>query len=144
MRVSEAFPSEYLKASDLQGRNVRVIVDHVEMRDIGDDHKPVLFFQGKDRGLVLNKTNGNNIAIAYGDEMDEWSGKELILYEAMVDFQGRSVAAVRVRAPAIKDRRNGEAITRPVADRITSGPFEKEAERHGSMKDQLPDDEIPF
>lgn len=104
MRISAAFPSDYLKAADLQGRNARVIMSHVEMRDVGDDHKPVLFFQGKEKGVVLNKTNGNNIAAAYGDDTDEWAGKEVILYEAMVDYQGRSVAAIRIRPPTAKDR----------------------------------------
>jgi arabinogalactan endo-1,4-beta-galactosidase len=104
VRISTAFPSEYLKAADLQGRNVRVVIDHVEMREVGDDHKPVLFFQNKDKGCVLNKTNANNIAIVYGDDTDNWQGKEVILFEAMVDFQGRSVAAIRIRAPAAKDR----------------------------------------
>jgi arabinogalactan endo-1,4-beta-galactosidase len=104
MRISTAFPSEYLKAADLQGHNIRVIIDRIEMRDVGDDHKPVLFFQNKEKGVVLNKTNANNIAIAYGDDTDEWTGKEVILFEAMVDFQGRSVAAIRIRPPAAKDR----------------------------------------
>lgn len=104
MRISSAFPSEYLKAADLQGRNAKVIIDRVEMRDVGDDHKPILFFAGKEKGLVLNKTNANNIALAYGDDTDDWQGKEVILYEAMVDFQGRSVQAIRVRAPSLKDR----------------------------------------
>ena len=104
MRISAAFPSEYLKAADLQGQNVRVVIDRVEMRDVGDDTKPVVFFQNKNKGVVMNKTNANNIAIAYGDDTDDWTGKEVILYEAMVDFQGRSVAAIRIRPPAAKDR----------------------------------------
>ncbi len=99
MRISAAFPSEYLKAADLQGRQVTVQIDRVEMRDIGDDHKPVLFFQGKEKGVVLNKTNANNISFAYGDDTDAWAGKQVILYEAMVDFQGRSVQAIRIRVP---------------------------------------------
>lgn len=128
MRISAAYPSEYLKASDLQGQNVRVVIDRVEMRDVGDDHKPVLFFQGKSKGVVLNKTNSTNIAIAYGDETDEWTGKELILFETMVDFQGRSVAAIRVRSPQPKDRR-------PSAPAQQSAPVQE----RGAM-----DDEIPF
>ena len=100
MRISAAFPSEYLKASDLSGRQVDVVISHVEMRDVGDDHKPVLFFEGKQKGVVLNKTNANNISIAYGDDTDEWTGKTVTLYEAMVDFQGRSMAAIRIRAKA--------------------------------------------
>ena len=116
----------------------------------------VLFFQGKERGLVLNKTNANNIVIAYGDEMDDWAGKKLILYEAMVDFQGRSVPAVRVRPPAVKERQNGQAVTRP-GDRITSGPeLQRAADAETTRKqaiadeelqhdsDRDPNDEIPF
>ena len=103
MKISGAFPSNYLKAADLDGRNVRVIMERVEMEDIGGDHKPVLYFQGKDKGMVLNKTNSNNISAAYGDETEGWRGREIILFEAMVDFQGKTVPAVRVRAPQPKD-----------------------------------------
>jgi arabinogalactan endo-1,4-beta-galactosidase len=102
--MSSAFPSEYLKAADLNGRNVRVKMDRVEMKDIGGDHKPILFFMGTEKGMVLNKTNANNISAAYGDETEEWQGKELVLFEAQVDFQGKTVPAIRVRAPAAKDR----------------------------------------
>ena len=31
MKVSEAFPSKYLSAADLNGNNVRAIMQHVEM-----------------------------------------------------------------------------------------------------------------
>jgi hypothetical protein len=105
MLITQAFPSKYLKAADLQDRNITVIMDRVEMEDIGDDgDKPVLYFQGKEKGLVLNKTNSNTIAVVYGEETDDWAGKELILYPTMVDFQGRSVPAIRVRHPQPKDR----------------------------------------
>lgn len=104
MRISAAFPSDYLKAADLNGRSVKVTMDRVEMKDIGGDHKPVLFFQGKEKGMVLNKTNSNNISSAYGDDTDDWAGKEIVLFEAMVDFQGKSVNAIRVRLPQAKDR----------------------------------------
>ncbi len=104
MKISNAFPSEYLRAADLQGRNVKVTMDRVEMAELGNDHKPILFFKGKDKGLVLNKTNANNIAVVYGDDTDEWEGKELILFEAMVDFQGKTMAAIRVRPPSVRDR----------------------------------------
>lgn len=140
MRISAAFPSDYLKAADLMDRNVKVVISGVEMRDIGDDHKPVLFFQGKDRGLVLNKTNSNNIAIAYGDETDDWVGKEIILYPAMVDFQGRSVQAIRVRAPALKDRQQ----PRPQLKTVESeDPGSAPALKRASV-DPAMDDDIPF
>ena len=98
MRVSDAFPSNYLKASDLQGNNVVATISHIVMEDVGDDHKPIVYFQGKKRGLVLNKTNANNISVLHGDEMDAWIGKQITLFPAMVDYQGRTVEAIRVKA----------------------------------------------
>lgn len=103
MKVSDAFPSKYLSAADLSGGNVRVVMQHVEMEKLGDDTKPVLYFKGKQKGLALNKTNSRTIADAYGDEMDEWNGNEIILFPVMTDFQGKTVEAIRVRAPTAKD-----------------------------------------
>ena len=47
MRISTAFPSDYLKAADLQGRRITVKIARVEMRDVGDDTKPVLYFEAR-------------------------------------------------------------------------------------------------
>ena len=51
MKISSAFPSNYLKATDLQDRNLLVKMDRVEVEEIGDDEKPVLYFVGKDKGM---------------------------------------------------------------------------------------------
>lgn len=99
MNINEQFPSKYLKASDLQGRSVTVKMGRVEQEKVGDDMKLILYFQGKERGVVLNKTNANNVAAIYGGETEDWYGKEITLVEAMVDFQGKSVPAIRMRAP---------------------------------------------
>lgn len=102
MQISSAFPSNYLKAADLQGRNVSIKIDRVETEKIGQDNKLVLYFQGKDKGMVLNKTNANNIAYLYGEETDNWHGCEITLFEAMVDYQGKTVPAIRIRGPQRK------------------------------------------
>jgi hypothetical protein len=99
MNINNLFPSNYLKAADLQGREVEVIMDRVAMEDIGGDHKAVLYFQHKEKGVVLNKTNSTNIASIYGPETDGWNGRKVTLYSAWVDFQGRSVEAIRIRGP---------------------------------------------
>ena len=95
MRVSAAFPSPYLKASDLQGRRVPVKILRVEMQELGDELKPVVYFEGKAKGLVLNKTNANTISAAYGDEMEDWEGRETVLYETEVEYQGRRMPGIR-------------------------------------------------
>jgi hypothetical protein len=124
--MSDAFPSNYLRASDLQNRTVRVVISGIQSEKIGDDTKPVLYFQGKAKGLVLNKTNANNIALVYGDESDNWMNRPLDIYPTMVDYQGRSVEAIRVKVPP---------ITQPVAPPVQQ-----------SAADMPPDydDEIPF
>lgn len=101
MDINGAFPSNYLKAADLQGRRIAVTVREVAMEDIGGDHKPVLYFQGKDKGVVLNKTNANMISeIAGTTETDEWAGVKIVLYPDKTDFQGKRVACIRMDYPA--------------------------------------------
>lgn len=101
MNINGAFPSNYLKAADLNGRRALVTISHVKMEDIGDDHKPVLYFQGKEKGMVLNRTNANMITELTGEEeTDKWSGKAIVLFSTKVDFQGRRVDAIRVDRPA--------------------------------------------
>jgi arabinogalactan endo-1,4-beta-galactosidase len=131
LRISEAFPSNYLRATDLQGRNIKVTIDRIEMEEIGDDRKPILYFVGKEKGVVLNKTNANNIAAAYGDNTDDWQGAEVVLYEAMVDFQGKTVAAIRIRIPP----------RTPVRQRSTP---EQETPPAAPPPSRDPDDDIPF
>ena len=105
MRISSAFPSEYLKPPDLQGQKVPVKISHVEMRDMGDKVKPVLFFKAKDKGLVLSKTNSNTISAAYGDETEGWEGEEIVLFETQVEYQGRRMPGIRCFVPPRKPQR---------------------------------------
>jgi hypothetical protein len=46
----------------------------------------------------LNKTNGVVICELYGEEMNDWVGKKITLYEKDdVEFAGKLVSAIRVR-----------------------------------------------
>lgn len=102
MKIGEAFPSKYLKAADLQGKRVNVTIANVALENIGDDEgKAVVYFQGKDKGMVLNKTNANMIVeIAQTEETNDWRGVTIALFTARVDFQGKRVDAIRVDYPA--------------------------------------------
>jgi len=106
MKISEAFPSNYLRAADLGNNMPKVVISHVAMEELGDGHKPVVYFQNKEKGLVLNKTNSALISVAYGDDTEDWAGREIILYSTPVSFQGRMVDAIRVRlVPTAKPNR---------------------------------------
>jgi hypothetical protein len=111
VKISAAFPSKWLKAEDLNGREVRVKIQSCAMEAGGEGEnayeKPVLFFVGKQKGLMLNKTNATMIADAYGDDTDDWVGKEIIVHPDRVAFQGKVVDCLRVRTPIAKPE-NGE------------------------------------
>jgi hypothetical protein len=97
--INDAFPSNYLKASDLQGRQPVVTIDRVEFEPVGRarEMKPILYFAGKDKGVVLNKTNANKIASISGSTMTEdWTGIRVTLFATHVEFQGETVEAIRI------------------------------------------------
>lgn len=101
MDIDAAFPSKYIKASDLQGREVTVAMSQVVIEAVGrnnSDKKPVLYFQGKEKGLVLNKTNSRAISAVYGGDTSRWMGQPVVLYPAMTDFSGEQVPCIRIRA----------------------------------------------
>ena len=37
MRIGAAFPSTYLKAADLQGRQVTVTISHIKLEEVGGE-----------------------------------------------------------------------------------------------------------
>jgi hypothetical protein len=135
MKVSEEFPSQFIKASDLGGREVRVTMANVEKEKIGTDNKLVLYFKGKEKGLVLNKTNAATISDAYGDDTDDWYDQPLFLFSVKTDFQGKVVDATRCRIPTAKDNKDRKPA--PKADPISSGLDDPQ------MPDRMNDD-IPF
>lgn len=101
MNINTAFPSKYLKSTDLQGRRATVEINSVEMQTIGKDEKLVLYFKDKSKGLVLNKTNAITISEIVGSEdTDNWPGVMVVIYPTKTDFQGKRVDTIRVDWPA--------------------------------------------
>lgn len=123
MKVSEMFPSDYLKASDLQGQEVAVTIDRwgQELLGQGDaaEQKTIVYFQNKDRGLVLNKTNANALTdITGSDESDDWIGHQVVLFPDTVDFKGDRVPCIRVKASQAVPQPKPEPVTELSLDDI--------------------------
>ena len=102
MKVSEAYPSDYLKAADIGDATPTVIIVSAELETVGQgakaEQKLVLGFKGKEKRLVLNKTNSNTIAALYGDETDDWLGKPITLVTREIEYDGKVAPAIRVSA----------------------------------------------
>ncbi len=101
MNLDEAFPSKYLKASDLPDEGSEAFtISAVTIDEVGQDKdkKLVISFEGEDKGIICNKTNSNTIAKITGSrDTDDWVGQVVNLYRAEVPFKGEMVEAIRVR-----------------------------------------------
>jgi hypothetical protein len=144
---NEAFPSKYLKAADLD-RDITVTMSDVQMEELNDGgRKPILYFRGAKKGMVLNRTNWDTISAAYGDNTDTWPGNSIILYSTTVDFRGKRTAAVRVRVPPAEPPRAAPSTApRPQA---TPAPLARPQPRYDERNPPPHDgsdmnDEIPF
>jgi hypothetical protein len=126
MDTSNLFPSKYLKASDLEAGPQTVDILELALEEVGQgkdaETKPVVYFQDRKKGLVLNVTNLRTIDEAYTTNSDAWVGKPVELFSTETDFQGKRVPCVRVRIPKA-----------PSADELTGGSGPADL-----------DDEVPF
>jgi hypothetical protein len=92
--------SRFLRAEDLAGKTVRVIIAAVE--DIAFDErglKPVLWFEGKKRGLVVNSTNFDVLATGISNNTKDWPRHAIELRGEKVSFRGKLVDSIRVSVP---------------------------------------------
>ncbi len=120
MKSTDIFPSKYLRAADLNGHEPIVTIDRVVMETLGDDRKPCVYFKGKDKGVVLNKTNFNAIEDISGeDDTDNWVGVKVKLVTVKVEFQGKRVPAIRIEEAGVPSKpRTPEPVDAPSDDEI--------------------------
>jgi hypothetical protein len=120
-------PSKYLKGAELMGKTVTVVIDGIDPRaelkrtDGTVEHRPLLRFKGKDKMMVLNKTNAQAIARMHGTEVKQWIGKAIKLRAEKVTAFGKDWDALRVVVErgakqqddgALYDPDTGEVATR--------------------------------
>lgn len=94
------FPSKYICAEDLRGEVVPVTIERITQEEMpnGDGElRPVLYFVGAKKGMVLNKTNAKRIAQMHGEDTDAWIGKQILIYPSETDLRGETVPCIRVK-----------------------------------------------
>lgn len=86
--VSELYPSRWVKAADLNDKAVTVKVTDVKVEPVhtpGGETKTaaVLAFEGKQKRLILNKTQCRAmVAITGSEQFDDWVGINVQLVPA--------------------------------------------------------------
>jgi hypothetical protein len=136
--INDAFPSNYLKASDLQGREAIVTIDRVAFEPVGREKemKAVCYFAGKQKGIVLNKTNAKKIIEISGSAItEEWSGTQIKIYPTETEFGGETVDCIRVKP-----------VGKSAMSRMTPPPPPPPIQMPppSDLEGPLTDDDIPF
>ncbi len=93
------YSGDYLKAEDIYGKRLLVTVDSVALKRIREGEDPVLIvsFVGKDRSLILNKTNAFSLGKLYGEDYDGWIGRAIILFT--IDNAYQDKPGIRIDPP---------------------------------------------
>jgi hypothetical protein len=95
----------YLKKDDVSPPQVWTITDVKEQTVTAPGKEPkdklVLFFDGTQKGLVLNMTNGDALYDMTGqDDPEEWIGQRVELFvDDAVAYAGKRIGGVRLRKP---------------------------------------------
>ena len=116
-KLSDMLPTkgQYLKAVDVpDGASMKLTIDKIEHEKMPgregeqeEENKPVVYFSGKDRGLVLNRTNLDMLISLFSDDVGAIVGKEVVVFRTFASFSGQTVPALRIRGI---DAKQGEDI----------------------------------
>lgn len=98
--IMDDFPSKYLKGEDVEDHPT-VTIRKVTREEVGKDRemRPILYLNEFELGVVLNKTNANNIAKLFGSETDDWPGRTVRLGTEMVTYNGETKPSIRIWPP---------------------------------------------
>ena len=95
---------KYFSASDLHGETPRrrigkVALVELKEKDGSTKRKYLVYFEGVEKPLVLNKTNAQKLAAAFGKDRSKWIGMEVELYAEMTGL-GKEGVRLRPLKPA--------------------------------------------
>lgn len=127
MKINEAFPSKYLSSKDLNGQTYQLPIASITQEEINDNGgkklKPVVYFRGAQKGMILNRTNAEAISMVLGDETNDWIGHKLELFSMRVQGPNGMTDGLRCRVilpqAAPVQRQSAPEIARAVAGPLT-------------------------
>lgn len=104
MGVGDLLEGKYLSVGSFP-RPVRVVIRELRREMVGrqdgpKEKKGILYFQGYDKGMVLNKTNVKALVRILGTDDDkEWIGKSVVLRnDESVEYGGKITGGLRFSA----------------------------------------------
>jgi hypothetical protein len=95
----DLYGPKYYGTSDLHGETPRRKIGKVDVAELKDKdgstkRKFLVYFEGVEKPLVLNKTNAQKLAAAFGKDRTKWIGVVVELYAEMT---GLGIEGIRLR-----------------------------------------------
>ena len=100
----DIYGSKYFSVGDLRGEQPRRKIGKVDVAELKEKdgttkRKYIVYFEGEDKALVLNKTNAQKLAQAVGKDRTKWVGLTVQLYAEMTSL-GKEGVRLRPLRPA--------------------------------------------
>ena len=124
--------SSFVTKDDIGQARPVLTISAVDLVEVDNQQRLVVMFAGKEKGLPLNKTNGQLLAGAYGTESGNWIGQQVTLWvDATVMMAGKVVGGLRLTpsAAAAPAAPTAPPVAPPAAASVPPDEF---------------DDDIPF
>jgi hypothetical protein len=104
--LDDAFPSKYLTAADVEGKTFSATIERVEYEKMRDStEKPVAYFEGLKKAVVLNKTKAKFLAeLTKSKKFDDWIGVKIQIREGTANYAGDDVPSIRFERTAAKKK----------------------------------------
>lgn len=105
MHYRKLYNSDYIGSYDLDGKDTVLTIEAVNKTPVfnpstqQDEEKAVVTFKEAKKAWIMNRTNGDAIASLYGEDTDNWIGKQITLTTAKVKAFGKVQDAIRVKLP---------------------------------------------
>ena len=109
MNITKMYSGRLWVVADLDGEDLTLTIRDVTRENLAregepPDFKAVVYFreseamcEGTDKGLGLNKTNAETIAMLWGGDTDAWTNKKITLFPDTTRFQGKATPCIRIR-----------------------------------------------
>lgn len=96
----QLYPGRFLKSGDLLGKKVTVVINDVTIDELegekGKKVQGILYLRGKDKQIVLNKTNGICLKAMFGRKLGDWIGKRIVIFQSQTRFGADTVDCIRI------------------------------------------------
>lgn len=117
LNLNLLYPSKYVKAEDLKGKTVTVKVSDIKIENLPmaggkKERKVVLYMEGKDKTLVMNKTNGTILGLLFGTDLANARGKRIQLTPDVDKMGNDLVACIRITDSPDADQDARDALAK--------------------------------